>query len=64
MDIISKMQNIKFAKNYYMNINYIHILHERIKIFHEKMLNAMHLYWFHNDTLVENNSLNVHSKET
>ena len=30
---------------------------------HEKMLNAIYLYLFHNDTLAENNSLNGHSNE-
>ena len=41
----------------------INILHEMIKILHEEMLNAIYLYWFHNDTSEENNSLNGHSKE-
>ena len=41
----------------------INILYEMIKILHEKMLNAIYLYWFHNDTLAENNSLNGHSNE-
>ena len=41
----------------------INILYEMIKIMHEKMLNAIYLYWFHNDTLAENNSLNGHSNE-
>ena len=36
------------------------ILHEMIKILHEKM----YLYWFHNDTSEENSSLNGHSNET
>ena len=27
------------------------------------MLNSIYLYWFHNDTLAENNSLNGHSNE-
>ena len=34
-----------------------------MKILHGKILNAIYLYWFHNDTLAENNSLNVHSNE-
>ena len=34
-----------------------------IKILHEKMLNAIYLYWFHNDALAGNNSLNGHSNE-
>ena len=29
----------------------INILYEMIKILHEKMFNAIYLYWFHNDTL-------------
>ena len=33
----------------------IFILYEMIIILHEKMLNAMYLYWFHNDTLAKNN---------
>ena len=41
----------------------INILYEMIKIMHEKMLNAIYLYWFHNDTLAENSSLNGHSNE-
>ena len=41
----------------------INILYEIIDILHEKMLNAINLHWFHNDTLPENNSLNGHSKE-
>ena len=28
------------------------------------MLNVIYLYWFHNDTLAENNSLNGHSIES
>ena len=28
----------------------INVLYEMIKILHEKMLNAIYLYWFHNDT--------------
>ena len=39
------------------------ILYEMIKILHEKMLNAIYLYWFHNDTLAENKSLNGYSKK-
>ena len=35
-----------------------------IKALHEKMLNAIYLYRFYNDTLEENNnSLNGHSNE-
>ena len=41
----------------------IHISYETIKVLREKMLNAIYLYWFHNDTLAENNSLNGHSNE-
>ena len=41
----------------------INILYEMIKILHKKMLNAMYLYWFHNDTSEKNNSLNGHSNE-
>ena len=29
----------------------INILYEMIRILLEKMLNAVYLYWFHNDTL-------------
>ena len=36
----------------------INNLYEMIKILHEKMLNGINLYWFHNDTLVDNNALN------
>ena len=39
------------------------ILYEMIKILHEKALNAIYLYWFHNDPLAENNLLNSHSNE-
>ena len=28
----------------------INMLYEMIKILHEKMLNAIYLYWFHNNT--------------
>ena len=35
-----------------------------IKILHEKMLNALYLYWYDNDTLAENSSLNGYSNET
>ena len=41
----------------------INILYELIKILGEKMLNAIYLYCFHNDALVENNSLNGHSNK-
>ena len=41
----------------------INILYAIIKILHEKMLNAIYLYWFHNDVSEENNSLNGHSSE-
>ena len=39
------------------------ILYEMITILNEKMLNAIYLYWFHNDILAENNFLNGHSNE-
>ena len=39
------------------------ILHEIIKILHEKMLNAIYLYWFYNDTSKKNNSLNGHASK-
>ena len=42
----------------------INILFEMIKILHEKMVNSIYLYWFHNDTLAENNALNGHSNQT
>ena len=41
----------------------INVLYEMINILHEKMLNAIYLYWFPNDTLAENNSLNGHSNQ-
>ena len=41
----------------------INILYEMIKILHERMLNAIYLHRFHNDTLAENNSLNGHCNE-
>ena len=41
----------------------INVLYEMIKILHEKMLNAIYFYWFHNDTSEKNNSLNGHSNE-
>ena len=41
----------------------INILYAIIKILHEKMLNEIYLYWFHNDVSEENNSLNGHSNE-
>ena len=39
------------------------MLYETIKILHVKMLNAIYLYWFLNDTFAENNSLNGHPNE-
>ena len=40
------------------------ILYEIIKILHEKLLNAIYLYWFHNDAAErENNSLNGRSNK-
>ena len=41
----------------------INILYEMIKFLREKMLNKIYLNWFHNNTLVENKSLNGHSNE-
>ena len=41
----------------------INILYEMIKIVHEKMLNAIYLYWLHNNTSEENKSLNGHSND-
>ena len=41
----------------------IKILYEIIKILHEEMLNAIYLYWFHNDASERNNLLNGHSNE-
>ena len=41
----------------------INILYKMIKILHEKMLNAIYLYWFHNGTLAEDDSLNGHSNK-
>ena len=34
----------------------INILYEIIKFLHKNMLNAVYLYWFHNNALAENNS--------
>ena len=41
----------------------INILYDMIKILHENMLNAIYLYWFHNDKSKENNLQNGHSDE-
>ena len=41
----------------------INILYEIIKVLGEIMLNAIYLYWFHNDTSEEHNSLNGHSNK-
>ena len=41
----------------------INILYEMIKILHEKMLNTIYLYWFHNDASEKNNSLHGYSNE-
>ena len=41
----------------------INILFEMIKILHEKMLNTIYLYWFHNDASEKNNSLNGYFNE-
>ena len=41
----------------------INILYVMIKILHEQLLNALYLYWFHNDILAENNSRNDHSNK-
>ena len=42
----------------------INISYEMVKILREKMLNTIYLYWFHNDTVAKNNSLNGHCNET
>ena len=36
------------------------ILYEMITTLHDKILNPIYLYLFHNDTLAEKNSLNGH----
>ena len=41
----------------------INILSEVIKTLHKKMLNAIHLFGFHNDTLAQNNSRYGHFNE-
>ena len=41
----------------------VFILYKMIKILHEKIMNPMYLYWFHNNTSEKNNSLNGHSNE-
>ena len=41
----------------------IKILYEMIQILHEKMLNAVYLYWFYNDASEKNNALNGHSNK-
>ena len=41
----------------------INILCKMIRILHEKILNAIYLYYFHDDTVEENNSLNGQSNE-
>ena len=35
----------------------VNILYEMIKILHEKMLNAIYLYWFHNDQYIREKEL-------
>ena len=42
----------------------INILQKKIKILHEEILSTIHLYWFHNNTTVKNNSLNDYSNES
>ena len=42
----------------------IKILYKMIKILHEKMVNAIYLYWFHKDTPEKNESLNGVSNES
>ena len=53
--------------HYLENVKYhviISIIIENINIIlHKKMLNAIYLYLFHNDTSKENNSLNGHSNK-
>ena len=50
-------------KGFFNILIMINILYEIIKILHEIMLNAICLYWFHNDTSEENDTLNDHSNE-
>ena len=40
-----------------------YILHEIVKILHQKMINVKYLDWFHNDASEKNNSLSGHSNE-
>ena len=41
----------------------INTLYKMIKIMLEKILNAMYLYWLHNNTLAENNSIYGYSNK-
>ena len=41
----------------------INFLYEMIKVLHEKMFNAIYLYWFHNDISKKNNWLNGYSNQ-
>ena len=41
----------------------INILHKMVKVLPKKILNAIYLYWFYNDTSDKNNSLNGYSNE-
>ena len=41
----------------------INILHKMVKVLPKKILNAIYLYWFYNDTSEKNNSLNGYSNE-
>ena len=41
----------------------INILYKKVKIPHEKILNAIYFYWSHNDTSEKIGSLNGHSNE-
>ena len=59
-DIACMVNSLVFSLDITIMMN---ILYKIIKILHEKMLNAIYLYLFHNDTLVENNSENGHSNE-
>ena len=59
--------NIAYIVNSFAALLYITVMinisQEINKVVHEKMLRVINLYWFHNDTLETNNSLNGHSNE-
>ena len=59
-NIVTFHHNIAYMVNSFVFTLDIPVMFE---IVHDKLLNIMYLYWFHNDISNKNNSLNGHSNE-